>query len=177
MWTPTRLVTALVGGGVCGLLLDQIHVHYGVLYYPHPWLWGQAWWVAPLFAVSTLVILAAARLFTDGAPGTREHDLGGSALWFVVAYWSSGQWQGHPVGLAIAYLVFFAMRTTHRPTLIFAGALAAGGLAVEATISATGAFYYCHPDVLGLPLWLGGLYLHGAPLALAISAELREPAV
>jgi len=30
---------------------------------------------------------------------------------------------------------------------------------------------------VGLPLWLGGLYLHGAPLALAISAELPEPAV
>jgi hypothetical protein len=173
MWTPTRVATALITGGAGGLLLDQIHVRYGVLHYPKPWLWGQAWWVAPLFAVATIVILSAARLFTDGAPGTREHQVAGSAGWFVAAYWASGQWHAHPIGLSVAYAVFFALRTTHRPTLIFAGLLAAGGVTFEAALSSTGAFAYRHPDFFGVPMWLAGLYLHGAPLALAISARLR----
>lgn len=173
MWTSTRLALALVVGGLCGLLLDQIHVRYGVLFYPEPWLWDQAWWVAPLFAGSTVVILSGARLFTEGAPGTREHDVMGSAGWFVAAYWASGQWHAHPIGLSVAYAVFFALRTTHRPTLMFAGLLAAGGVTFEALLSSTGAFSYRHPDLFGLPMWLGGLYAHGAPLALAIAGRMR----
>ena len=176
MWTPTRFVSALVLGGVCGLLLDHIHVHFGVLFYPNPWLWGQAWWVAPLFAAATIAILSGASLFTDGAPGTREHQVAGSAAWFVAAYWASGQWHGHPIGLALGYAGFFALRTTHRPTLIFAGLLAAGGVGFEALLSSTGAFHYRHPDLWGTPMWLAGLYLHGAPLALAVAARLRKVA-
>jgi hypothetical protein len=175
MWTPKRFVFALVLGGVLGALLDQIHVQYGVLWYPKPWLWGQSWWVAPLFAASTVVVLSGAKLFTDGAPGTREHDVLGSALWFGAAYWASGQWHGHPIGLSVAYLVLFLMRTTHRPTLIFAVLLAAGGVAFETMLSSTGAFRYHHPDLFGVvPMWLAGLYIHGAPLGLAIAARMRN---
>lgn len=173
MWTPTRLVGAALLGGLGGALLDQIHVAYGVLFYPQPWLWDQAWWVAPLFAIATLVILSGAGVFTQQAPGTREHDLFGSGAWFVAAYWASGQWHAHPIGLSIAYAVFFALRTTHRPTLMFAGLLAAGGVGFESVLSSTGAFYYRHPDFAGVPMWLAGLYLHGAPFALAVASRLR----
>lgn len=173
MWTPSRLAVAAVLGGVGGVVLDHIHVSFGVLYYPKPWVWDQAWWVGPLFAAATIVVLTVAGVFARQAPGTREHTVPSSAAWFVAAYWASGQWHGHPVGLAIAYLVFFALRTTHRPTLMFAGLLAVCGVGFEIMLSSTGAFYYRHPDFAGVPMWLGGLYLHAAPFALAIAAQLR----
>lgn len=169
MWTPSRLAVAAVLGGAGGVVLDHIHVTFGVLYYPQPWFWEQAWWVGPLFAAATIVILTVAGVFARQA----EHTVGASAAWFVAAYWASGQWHAHPIGLSIAYLVFFALRTTHRPTLMFAGLLAVCGVGFEIMLSSTGAFYYFHPDFAGVPMWLGGLYLHGAPFALAVAAKLR----
>lgn len=47
--------------------------------------------------------------------------------------------------------------------------LAAVGTGVEAAISSPGASAYSHPDVLAVPIWLPGLYLHGAPVALALA--------
>jgi hypothetical protein len=172
MWTPTRVVVAFVLGGIVGLLLDQIHVRFGVLYYPRPFAWGQAWWVLPLFGATTLVVLSGAKLFARAAIG--EHDLTGSALWFLAAYWASGVWQGHPIGLAVAYLGFFALRTTHGATWLFGIGLALGGVIVEALLCSLDAFRYCFPDLLGLPYWLPGLYAHGAPFALAVALRMRR---
>jgi hypothetical protein len=50
--------------------------------------------------------------------------------------------------------------------------LAVAGTATEAVISSTGAFAYAHPDLLLAPIWLPGLYLHGAPLALALTRRV-----
>ena len=57
----------------------------------------------------------------------------------------------------------------------FAGALALGGTLWEMGLTRTGAFKYNFPDVLGVPLWLPGLYAHAAALALAIARALRGP--
>ena len=173
MWNAKRVAVSFVLGGLVGLLLDRLHVHYGVLWYPRPFVWEQAWWVLPLFGATTLVVLNGARLFMRAAFG--EHDVAGSALWFFAAYWASGVWQGHPIGLSVAYVVFLAMRTTHGITLLFALGLALGGVLVEASLVSIDAFRYRHPDLLGLPYWLPGLYAHGAPFALAVALELRRP--
>ena len=172
LWTSKRIAIAFVIGGLVGLLLDQIHVRYGVLYYPDPWLWNQAWWVLPLFGMTTIVVLSGATLFS--ARSIDEHELGGSAVWFVAAYWGSGVWQGHPIGLAIAYVLLFALRTTHAPTWLFALGVAGGGVIVELVLTSLGAFTYRFPDVLGLPWWLPGLYAHGTPLALALAQRMQR---
>lgn len=174
MWNPTRVLTAFVVGGIVGALLDQIHVRYGVLHYPHPVLFDQAWWVVPLFGAATLAILSGARMFITRFPATREHRVAGSLAWFVAAYWASGVWQAHPNALAVAYVIGLLLHTTHLPTLGFAVLLAACGCAFEAWLSSTGAFTYSFPDVAGLPIWLPGLYLQGAPAALAVTTWLHE---
>jgi hypothetical protein len=47
--------------------------------------------------------------------------------------------------------------------------LALVGSAFEGRWSATGSFTYAAPDIAGVPLWLPGLYLHGAPLAVDVA--------
>src|SRR5262249_57902852 len=48
-WLVAGATLALMGGTV-GAALDAVHVHTGTTGYAHPVLFGQAWWVPPLFA-------------------------------------------------------------------------------------------------------------------------------
>ena len=175
MWNKQRTLLAVFLGALGGLALDQIHVQFGVLFYANPWWLEQAWWVAPLFAAASLLFISLASPMVTTFPGTQEHRVFGSAAALVGAYWVSAVWQAHPIGLAIAYPVVLLLHSTHRPTLMFAGAMALIGTACEVVITGTGAFTYRHPDFLGVPYWLPGLYLQGAPLALAVATWVREP--
>lgn len=176
MWTTKRALVVFVLGGIVGALLDQIHVRYQVLWYPKPWLFDQAWWVAPLFGATAVTVLAAAdRWLTMRPDAGRDEDVIEAAGMFVAAYWASGQWHQHPIGLALVYAVLLPLRTTRPSTIAFALALAAAGTAFEIVLSSTGAFRYCFPDLLGVPMWLPGLYVHAAPLGLAIARRLRGP--
>jgi hypothetical protein len=172
--SASTFVLAFVIGGIAGALLDQIHVRMGVLWYPRPVLLGQAWWVVPLFGAATLATLGGLSGFVARSPSLRQYDLLDGGLWFVAADWASGQWHAHPIGLGVAYLVAFAARTQHAQTWVLGLLITACGLAVEASLTALGAFHYYHPDAMGLPMWLPGLYLHVTPLALAIATALRE---
>ena len=177
MWTPQRALVAFVVGGIAGTLLDQIHVHYHVLYYPKPWLWGQAWWVMPLMGLATLAIVSGSDWWMSRRPDAgRDEGVLEAAGMFVAAYWASGQWHQHPIGLAIAYALVMPLRSTRPSTLAFAGLLALGGTLFEIGLTGTGAFVYRFPDVLGVPMWLPGLYMHAAALGLAIARAIRPPA-
>lgn len=177
MWTTQRALAAFVLGGIAGAALDQIHVHFQVLRYPNPWLFDQAWWVAPLFGLATIAIVSGADWWiARRADAGRDEGVLEAAGMFVAAYWASGQWHQHPFGLAIAYALVLPLRSTRASTLAFAGALALGGTLWEIGLTRTGAFTYNFPDVLGVPLWLPGLYAHGAALALAIARALRGAA-
>jgi hypothetical protein len=172
MWTPQKLVAAFWIGGVLGAVLDQIHVRYDVLWYPHPWLFGQAWWVVPLFGAATVTIASSAKWFSaheEPAP-----DLTGPAVWFALAYWASGMFAGSPRILLAVFVVLFVLRTAKGPTRWFGVALAICGSAFESILSSTGAFHYRNPDFARIPWWLPGLYLHVAPLGLAVAAHLRR---
>jgi len=174
MWTAKRALVVFVLGGIAGVLLDQIHVRYQVLYYPDPWLWGQAWWVAPLFGATALAVLAAADRWLALRPDAgRDEDVLEAAAMFVAAYWASGQWHQHPIGLSVVYAILLPLRTTRPSTIAFAIALAIAGTTFEIGLSSTGAFRYWFPDLFGVPMWLPGLYVHGAPLGLAIARRLR----
>jgi hypothetical protein len=174
MWTTNRVIAAFVIGGVGGALLDQIHVRYGVLWYPKPWMFGQAWWVVPLFGAATLAILtAAAAWIARRDDAGRDEGVIEAAGMFVAAYWASGQWHAHPIGLALAYALVLPLRSTRASTIGFAGALAIAGTVFEMALSSTGAFKYRHPDVFGVPLWLPGLYAHAAGFGLALARSLR----
>src|SRR2546423_15600813 len=92
------LVALIVGAGLC-TVLDHQHVVWGVLAYPHPDFWEQAWWVPLLFFTSTLAALWATeplRRLVGGSPAAVSPALalGGGAS-FAGAHYPSGR--GHPV--------------------------------------------------------------------------------
>jgi hypothetical protein len=168
--------------GLLGAACDQFHVQSGLLSYPDPWLWGQAAWVPLNFAVllTGLVAvtiplgrIAAARGVPD--PGARR--LAADLAWFVGMYALSGLVAPDEPGLlALAYVVLWlpriAVREDRAILFPFGIALAAAGCAVEAIEIELGWFAYADPDVIGVPLWLAGIYLHGAPLALDVARRL-----
>jgi len=65
------LAALLIAAGVC-TVLDHEHVAWGVLAYPHPDFWQQAWWVPLLFSAGTLGALTSTgvvRRLVGGGPG------------------------------------------------------------------------------------------------------------
>jgi hypothetical protein len=153
-----------VAGAVGGALCDQIHVQSGVLAYPHPAIADQAWW----FVAARL----AARDHDAPSPSRVALDAG----WFLAIYAASGIWHEHPVALTIAFVATWALRRPdRRRAVLFSLALAVGGVVYEGTLAATGAFHYRHADLYHVPMWLAGIYLHGALLALSVGrAALRH---
>lgn len=164
-----RTNLALFAGAAVGLsVCDLMHVRRGVLSHrvgggPA----GQAWWVAPMFGAAGIVIGHAARPFTR-----KEHTaIARNAVPFVTAYAATAYLSlGHPRALTAALWATGLART--RDDLPFTLLLAASGPAVEIAISRTGAFTYTRPEREVLP-WLTGLYIHGAPLALAVANAAR----
>ena len=173
-------VLLFLAGGVGGALCDQIHVQAGVLAYAHPFLLDQAWWVAPQFGVAMLVILAGARPFALRSRG-RSRMLPDAAL-FLGAYGATGLFNRWPAGLAAALLAAWVVRVVVDESpgvlVVFSLLLAAGGTLYEGTLAGTGAFHYTRPDLYHVPLWLAGIYLDGAALALGVARSLftREKA-
>jgi hypothetical protein len=96
------------------------------------------------------------------------------------AYVASALLQGQPKLLALVYGLLFLRRVLPRadaPWLALHGVgLAIGGTSFEAVLAATGAFHYNQPDLWTVPLWLPGVYLHGAPLAMAVLRRMRTGA-
>ena len=182
-----RILAQLILGAIGGAACDQIHVRFGVLWYPdpEPGLLGQPWWVPCVFGAATAVILATAQPFARKArPKTPEVLLSPymtGAVWFLGAYLLSGFLFRRPELLAAIYLVAFVVRMIPRPdrwpVILYAVLLAAGGTSFEAWLSSTGAFHYS-VVTWTVPVWLPGLYLHGAPLAISISQgmDLRRVA-
>jgi hypothetical protein len=174
---------ALAAGlGLLGAVLDQIHIQSGLLSYPDPWLWDQAPWVPLNFAVLlTLLVVttipigrvADARGYAYPARGRLAADF----AWFVGAAAVSGlAGPDSPGLLAIAYVVVWvpriALREERSLLYPFGIALALAGCGVEAAEIELGWFSYAEPDVIGVPFWLAGIYLHGAPLALVAARRV-----
>jgi hypothetical protein len=173
-------VLLFLAGGIGGALCDQIHVRSGALSYPHPAVFDQAWWVAPQFGVGILVVLTAVRPFARRAPGRSRTAI--DAVLFLAAYGATGLFHRWPVGLTvvlpIAWLVRLAVDDDRGLLLVWSLLLALGGTLYEGTLAGTGAFHYTRPDVYHVPMWLPGIYLNGAALALDVGRSLfgREKA-
>ena len=162
--------------GLLGVACDQFHVQSGLLSYPDPWLWDQAAWVPLNFAVLLTGLVAAtipvARRLEAPAPGTGRLVI--DFAWFVGGYGLSGLVAPDaPTALAIGYAVAWVPRVMlhEDPGILFPFglALALAGCGVEAIEIELGWFSYAEPEAAGVPLWLAGIYLHGAPLALDVA--------
>jgi hypothetical protein len=179
MFTPGRTLALFIGGGIGLALCDQIHVQAGVLDYETGGFFGQAWWVPLQFGVAAVAIVAGAVPFARQRAKPNSADFVTGSAWFVAAYAASGLFDEHPIALAVAFALAWALRVALArqpgPLVAYSLLLAAAGTAVEAILAGVGAFAYANPDLLGVPIWLPGLYLHGAPLALALARALSEP--
>jgi hypothetical protein len=175
----------LVGAAV-GTLGDRVHTFAGVLHYPKPFVFDEAWWV-PFLMGGAGVFLPTAHALVDrlrrdvrqGAPQTATMpDVMTAFLWFAGAYAASGVFKAHPIALAIVFTATFVVRalalrisSMHWTIALCTGL---GGTLFESALSSTGAFAYLEPSVVGVPIWLAGLYLHLALLVRAIDCRWPE---
>ncbi len=166
------LLLALVGALIC-TVGDHLHATCGVLTYRQTAFWDQAWWVAPLFAGASLVCVLGARLFwslggPNSAPDMRRIAADGIGFFAAYAYTSFAA-ADRPTVTLLVLVVAFAVRVVgearSRWLVLYCLLLGVGGCVFEGTLSATGAFHYLHPDVLGVPRWLFGIYLHAGLIA------------
>lgn len=155
---------------------DQIfHLRTETLvYHWHPQFLGQTITVPFLFALAVVAMLRAA----GGLVGGRRCSLIGSLLIVSGAYLVSGllapefAW-----AYAVVLIVLWLARVFWRgdPRLLLLGvAIAVGGMLGEAALSAVGEFDYLDPNVLRVPWWLFGLYLHGSLVAVDLVQRLRD---
>jgi hypothetical protein len=169
MWT--RGIQITIGGTVACVLLDLLHVQSGTTFYTRPVWLGVAWWTPLLFGAATVATLLGTRQLRQmaGAPPVRWSTarLVTDGLAFVTAYGCSSFLGAAPEVLAGVLTVWWAGRVADdTPPWVVVGCVltAITGCAVEASLSAAGLFGYHQPDVVGIPWWLGGIYLHAAVL-------------
>lgn len=145
-----------------------------LVYHWHPQIFGQTILVPFVFALAVVAMLLAA----DTLSGGRRASLAGSMIFVTGAYLVSGLLAprfalAYAVVLIVLWLVRIAWRGDAR--LILLGVvIAAGGVLGEFALSAAGEFDYLDPDVLRVPWWLFGLYLHGSLVAVDLVQRLRD---
>jgi hypothetical protein len=173
---------ALVGAVLC-TVCDHLHATNDVLSYPDPFVSSQSWWVPFLFfgaslasitGVGTVRKLLAGKAV--GKPGLFRLTSDGIA--FVTAYAFTAYGHTLPnVVLAVLALWWVARMlalaeidaAAVRWVVLFSLVTAVVGTGFEASWSALGFFHYHHADLVGVPRWLPGIYLHVAPLAVSFA--------
>ena len=164
-WLTAAAILALAGATI-GTGLDAIHVHTGTTAYAQPVLFGQAWWVPPLFAGAALAIglgrpLVERVLGVHGPTPTASATAGGMGL-FVLAYAASGLVGGGPalrsVLLAAMFAAAWLLWDRTGLGLVLAMLTAIIGTLVEITLVRTGTFGYREPSLAGVTVWLPWLY-------------------
>ncbi len=171
-------------GAAMATFCDGIHVYTQTLSYPHPFWFGQAWWVYPGFVLAFLLmecaylfvvkILPAGISKQESISKGNVRELAEMSITFMLIYMLSGFGNLAPVFLSVIFYSTFAVRwlCSYDRTwlLLLAFLMAIGGMFAEGALAAIGLVTYRHVDVFYVPFWLGGLYVHGA---FAIRAGLR----
>jgi len=182
--TWLRWFSAFVIGGVICTVLDHQHVVWGVLTYPTPDFWEQAWWVPLLFGCGTVVSLSLVAPMRRLLGGSEVEAPSGllalaDAASFMAAYYVTAVGQ-HAPDLVTAVLVgaFLIRAVAGMPAwaVAFCLSTALGGPAFESFWSALGFFHYVHPDFIGVARWLPALYLHVGVAAVSVGALMSAPA-
>lgn len=169
------LLFALVGA-VITTLCDGFHVYTHTLSYPNPFIFGQAAWVYPGFVLAFLFMEYAYFLVVHRLPlyiSVKSSISNGSfqevieaATIFALVYLMSGFGNFAPNLLSVIFYGTFVLRLIFTYDrlwlLLLAAAMAFGGMFGEGVLAAAGLVSYRQVDVFHVPLWLGGLYVHGA---------------
>jgi hypothetical protein len=174
----SRWLVAVVGGALIATVGDHLHVVYGVLFYPHPVLFQQAFWVFPLFVVATWAMLSGAETVRRALGGRRvptnpaEVALATGAFFLAYAFTAVSAELPNVVLVVLLLTWLVRIRRVPRWVLVFGALAAACGVASESGLSAMGMFRYVNPDVLGVPRWLPALYLHASVTGVCIRGVL-----
>jgi hypothetical protein len=165
----TRLAICFLLGAVLGTAFDGIHLYGDVESYPDPAFGRWAWFVPLEFgvvaALAGALIPALERLagpprLPEWSPGARVAEL----CLITAAYTSTVVLDGEPVIVTVGLLALVTARLVISPVpgdWLYALIAAVVGPAVEAALSAAGAFDYIDPDFAGIPLWLPALWANG----------------
>jgi hypothetical protein len=162
-------------GAFVATTCDGIHVYTKTLSYPKPFLFGQAWWVFPLFVLTFLFMGAAYMFVSNLLPAElRQKSSSGGTLrelietitTFALVYMFSGFGNFEPVPLSIIFYSTFTIRWLFSYDrlwmLILSVSMAIGGMFAEGALSAAGMVTYRYVDIFHVPFWLGAVYMHGA---------------
>ncbi len=169
---------AVAAGAVLATTGDHLHVVYGVLFYPHPVLLQQAWWVLPLFVGATWGMLAGSEDVRTRLAGAKVATSLGEALLaagaFFVAYAFTAVAAELPTFVLVVLVATWLLRIRALPRWVVAFGLVSAvcGVGSEAALSYAGGFAYVNPDFLGVPRWLPALYLHASLGAVRIRGLL-----
>jgi hypothetical protein len=167
-----RLGACFVLGAALGTLLDGIHVYGDVLSYPDPAFGRWAWFVPLEFgllgAIAGLATPVIERLAGEPRPGWTMARRALELALFAGLYLATAVVPAEAaVALAAALLALAVARIWlwgMPGDSLYVVLAAIAGPAVEAALSASGAFEYRHPDFAGIPLWLPGLWANGGLL-------------
>lgn len=176
-----QLLIAVLVGGATFTGLDYLHATHGVTRYFRADLFGvQPWWVLLLFpcaVFTTVVMVEPMRKLLRGAPPSPTPPslamVLGDLLFAMGAYAITSFFNDRPVVLTLLLVGSWVARCVGRlPTwvVVYAAATALTGTLVEALLVALGQFEYLRPDLIGVTIWLPGIYLHAGLLGVTLSA-------
>ena len=159
-----KLLWIFLLGASLGTALDAFHVFTHVERYASPTLLGVAWWVPLLFGCAAVAISYSHPLLDPLLHHRRFRPLFSSLLglaWLPLAYLISASFFDTLTKTALILLVYFnfwLLVGSDWQNLVFSLVTAITGTLIEMILVAAGAFAYLHPDMLGVPYWLPGIY-------------------
>jgi len=151
-------------GALPGTALDAFHVLSGVERYASPTLPGIAWWVPLLFGGAAVAIGYSHPLLDPLLHHRRFRPLFSSLLglaWLPLVYLISASFFDtltKTLLIVLVYCNFWLLASSDWQNLVFSLVTAITGTLIEMILVAAGAFAYLHPDMLGVPYWLPGIY-------------------
>lgn len=159
-----RLGVIAVVSALVGTLLDRIHTFFGVLKFSHPCFCEESCLVPFIMMGAGVALVLTHGLyrtaFRQSSVGTLRALVLDSVL-FVTAYLASGIFKDYPLTLLVGYTFVAAIRVVQDPrAATVATVLTAMGVGTLAELFLTHVefFVYLHPNICGLPYWIGGLY-------------------
>ncbi len=158
------LLWLFIPGALPGTALDAFHVLSGVERYASPTLLGVAWWVPLLFGGAAVVIGYSHPMLDPLMHHRRFRPLFSSVLglaWLPLVYLISASFFDtltKTLLIVLVYCNFWLLTGSDWQNLVFSLVTAITGTLLEMILVAAGAFAYLHPDLLGVPYWLPGIY-------------------
>lgn len=162
-----RIALLFAFGAVVLSVFDGFHTHSGTTAYREVIAFGAAWWTPLLFASAAgfggLAYAIAHRRFAPTEPHAPWSQIGIGVACYGALY-AATAWLRVPSAamlaiLTVAAAAFWWLLDKTRVGIVLAIVTGFCGCATEASLIAGGHFRYLRPDLVGIPVWLFGLYL------------------